>query len=142
MTIYQLSIFIENRSGALVKVLRILKQAGIQIVASTVADTTDYGIYRLICSDPARACEKLREGGISVALSDVFALELDNEPGRASDAIEAFEKANVSIAYLYSFMLRGKGVLIFRTDDIEKAREIILENNLRYITEPDLSKLV
>ena len=142
MTIYQLSIFIENRSGTLLKVLRILKQAGIQIVASTVADTTDYGIYRLICSEPERACEKLREGGISVALSDVFALELDNEPGRASDAIEAFEKMNVSISYLYSFMLRGKGVLIFRTDDIEKAKEIILENNLRYISEPDLSKLV
>ena len=102
MTIYQLSIFIENRTGTLVKVLRILKQEGIQIVASTVADTADYGIYRLICSEPERACEKLREGGISVALSDVFALELDNEPGRASDAIETFEKAGISISYLYS----------------------------------------
>ena len=100
MTIYQLSIFIENRTGTLVKVLRILKQEGIQIVASTVADTADYGIYRLICSEPERACEKLREGGISVALSDVFALELDNEPGRASDAIETFEKAGISISYL------------------------------------------
>lgn len=142
MTIYQLSIFIENRYGALVKVLRILKQAGIQIVASTIADTTDYGIYRLICSEPERACEKLREGGISVARSDVFALELDHEPGRASDAIEAFEKEELSIAYFYSFMLRGKGVVVFRTDDIEKAKKIILDNNLRYITEPDLSKLV
>lgn len=141
MTIYQLSIFIENRTGTLVKVLRILKQEGIQIVASTVADTADYGIYRLICSEPERACEKLREGGISVALSDVFALELDNEPGRASDAIEAFEKAGISISYLYSFLLKGKGVLIFRTDDIEKAREVILENKLRCIAEPDLSKL-
>ena len=142
MTIYQLSIFIENRTGTLVKVLRILKQEGIQIVASTVADTADYGIYRLICSEPERACEKLREGGISVALNDVFALELDNEPGRASDAIEAFVKAGIGISYLYSFLLKGKGVLIFRTDDIEKAREVILENKLRCIAEPDLSKLV
>ena len=142
MTIYQLSIFIENRTGTLVKVLRILKQAGIQIVASTVSDTTDYGIYRLICSEPERACEKLREGGISVALSDVFALELDNEPGRASDAIEAFEQAGISITYLYSFLLGGKGVVVFRTDDVEKAKTVIRKSGLKYISEPDLSKLV
>ena len=55
MTINQLSIFIENRSGTLIKVLQVLKQAGIQIVASTIADTAEYGIYRLICSEPLRA---------------------------------------------------------------------------------------
>ena len=90
MTINQLSIFIENRSGTLIKVLNILKQAGIQIVASTIADTAEYGIYRLICSEPIRACEELKKGGVAVALSNVFALELDDEPGRAADAVETF----------------------------------------------------
>ena len=82
MTIHQLSIFIENRSGTLVKVLQVLKQAQIQIIASTIADTAEYGIYRLICSEPIRAYEELKKAGVAVALSDVVALELDNEPGR------------------------------------------------------------
>ena len=61
MTVNQLSIFIENRSGTLIKVLQILKQANIQIVASTIADTAEYGIYRLICSEPIRAYEELKK---------------------------------------------------------------------------------
>ncbi len=142
MTINQLSIFIENRSGTLIKVLEVLKQSGIQIIASTIADTAEYGIYRLICSEPLRACEELKKAGVAVALSDVFAIELDNEPGRAADAVETFSKAGISIAYLYSFLLGGKGILIFRTDDAEKTRETIMHNNLKFIAENDLSALV
>jgi hypothetical protein len=142
MTINQLSIFIENRSGTLVKVLQILKQSGIQIVASTIADTAEYGIYRLICSEPNRAYEELKKGGIAVAQSNVFALELDNEPGRAADAIETFSKAGISIAYMYTFLLRGKGIMIFRTENADEAEKVIIDNKLKYIEEPDLSRLV
>lgn len=141
MTIHQLSIFIENRSGTLIKVLQILKQSGIQIVASTIADTAEYGIYRLICSEPLRAYEELKKGGIAVALSNVFALELDDEPGRAADAVETFSQAGISIAYMYTFLLRGKGIMIFRTENSEKAEKVIIDNKLKYIQEPDLSSL-
>ena len=68
MTIQQLSVFIENKSGTLQKVLNLLKEAGIQLIASTIADTVEYGIYRIICSEPKRAYETLKEAGISVAL--------------------------------------------------------------------------
>lgn len=122
MTINQLSIFIENRAGTLVKVLDILKQSSIQIVASTIADTAEYGIYRLICSEPARAYQELKSAGVAVALSDVFALELDNEPGCAADAIRSISDAGIGITYMYTFLLNGKGILIFRTEDTEKAR--------------------
>ena len=130
MTINQLSIFIENRSGTLLKVLQILKQAGIQIIASTIADTAEYGIYRLICSEPQRAYDELKKGGVAVAKSVVFAIELDNEPGRAADAIETFSRSGMSIAYLYSFLLAGKGILIFCTDDEMAAERVIRENGL------------
>ena len=89
MTIHQLSIFIENKAGTLLKVLDLFKEANIQLVASTIADTVEYGIYRVICSEPSRAYQVLRDAGISVALSDVFAITLDNEPGRAADAVKA-----------------------------------------------------
>lgn len=141
MTINQLSIFIENRAGTLVKVLDILKQSSIQIVASTIADTAEYGIYRLICSEPARAYQELKNAGVAVALSDVFALELDNEPGCAADAIRSISDAGIGITYMYTFLLNGKGILIFRTEDTEKARETIILNNLKFIAEKDLSKL-
>ena len=142
MTIHQLSIFIENRSGTLIKVLEVLKQSGIQIIASTIADTAEYGIYRLICSEPQRAFEELKKASVAVALSDVFAIELDNQPGRAADAIEIFSKADISIAYMYSFMLDGKGILIFRTDNAEQARETIIQNGLKVIAEEQLTTLV
>ena len=138
MTINQLSIFIENRSGTLVKVLDILKQSGIQIIASTIADTAEYGIYRIICSEPTRAYHELKNAGVAVALSDVFALKLDNEPGKAADAVRIISDADISITYMYTFLWGGKGILIFRTDQTEKAREVILRNELSFIAEKDL----
>lgn len=142
MTVHQLSVFIENKSGTLVKVLKLLKQENIQLIASTIADTADYGICRIICSEPARAYSVLKDAGVAVSLCDVFAIELDDVPGRAADAIEIFATEGISIAYLYSFLLNGKGILIFRTDNSEKAREVITLNGLKFIAEKDLSHLL
>lgn len=142
MTINQLSIFIENKSGTLVKVLKLLKQEGIQLIASTIADTAEYGICRIICSEPARAYDALKSAGVAASLCEVFAIELDDEPGRAADAIELFANAGISIAYLYSFLLNGNGVLVFRTDNYDLASEVIRKNNLKTIPEKDLSKLL
>ena len=83
MTVQQISIFVENKSGTLLKVLDLFKEAGIQLIASTISDTVEYGIYRIICSEPSRALETLKQAGISANVSDVFAIELDNIPGRA-----------------------------------------------------------
>lgn len=137
MTIKQLSIFIENKGGTLIKVLDLLSKAGIQIIASTVADTKDYGIYRVLCDNPAQAYLILKEAGINAQLSDVFALSIDDQPGRAADAIKGISAAGVSILYLYSFLWQGKGVLVFRTDQSEKAKETIMLNKLTFLTEVD-----
>lgn len=142
MTIHQLSVFIENKSGTLVKVLKLLKEEGIQLIASTIADTAEYGICRIICSEPTRAFDVLKKAGVAVTLTEVFAVQLDDVPGRAADAIEIFSNAGISIAYLYSFLLGGKGVLIFRADNAEKAREVIVANKLSVVPEKDLSKLI
>ena len=139
MTIPQLSIFIENRSGTLIRVLDALKEAKIQIIASTIADTAEYGIYRLICSEPQRACEELKKAGVAASLSEVFAIEIDDQPGRAAEAVKVFSQAGISITYMYSFLLRGKGILVFRTDNTELARQTIAGYNLRCITEQDLA---
>ena len=142
MTVHQLSVFAENKSGTIQRVLDLLKEGNIQIIASTIADTTDYGIYRIICSEPTRAYETLRTAGISVNLTDVFAIILENEVGKAADTIKLFSDADIDISYLYSFMLGNKGILIFRTKDSEKAHEIIMLNKLNFVAEKDLSTLI
>lgn len=142
MTVNQLSVFIENKSGKLLKVLQLLKQADVQIVATTIADTLDYGICRIICNDPEKAYAILRENHVSVAKSAAFALKLENTPGAAADAITTFAEAGVGITYLYSFLLGGKGILLFRTDDEEKARNIITEKKLATVDDAGLAALI
>ena len=139
MTVQQISIFVENKQGTLLKVLELLKEANIQLVASTIADTVEYGIYRVICSEPQRAYTTLKEAGISVAISDVFALTLDNVPGRAADAVRILTQEGIGITYMYSFLFEGRGILIFRTDNPERTRQVILDNALAYITDEDLT---
>lgn len=138
MTIQQLSIFIENKSGTLLKVLELFKEAGIQLIASTIADTEGYGIYRIICSEPSRAYLTLKEAGISVALSDVFAITLDDVPGRAADAVRILTEEGIGITYMYSFLMGGKGILVFRTDNAERTREIIILNDMTFVADKNL----
>ena len=137
MTIRQVSIFIENQSGTLQKVLELIKRSQIQIIASTIADTADYGIYRIICNEPDRACLELKEAGVAVTISNVFAVELDNRPGGAADVVARFSEAGVGITYMYAFLLDGKGIMIIRTDETQKARELIKSQGLPYLCEKD-----
>ena len=125
MTVKQISVLIENRAGSLVEVFQLLKTKGIQILVSTLPDTADSGVCRIICNNPRLAYDALREAGKSVSLTDVFAISLEDVPGCAADTISAFANEGVSLSYLYSFLFEGKGVLIFRTNDAEKAAEII-----------------
>jgi len=141
MTINQLSIFLENKKGTLQQVLDLLKRADIQLIATTIADTVEYGILRIICSEPARAYQVLKDGGIAVALSDVFAIRFDNQIGRAADIIALFACKDININYLYSFITKGNGILVFRTNNADKAREIIILNRLQFITENELNAL-
>lgn len=142
MTVHQISVFIENRSGTLVKVLDLFKEAGIQLIASTISDTVEYGIFRIICSEPMKARKVLEEAGVSSNVSDVFAVSLDNYPGRAADAVRFLSKAGIGISYMYSFMLSGKGILIFRTDDPERTKEAIRVNGIESLNDESLLSLV
>jgi hypothetical protein len=141
MIVHQISIFVENKSGTLLKVLELFKENNIQLIASTISDTVEYGIYRIICSEPMRAYEMLKAAGISANLSEVFAIMLDNRPGRAADAVRHISEAGITISYLYSFMLGGKGILVFRTDDAARTERVIRENSLNALDDKALLSL-
>lgn len=127
----QLSIFIENKQGTLLTVLNVLKSANIQIIASTISDTQDFGIYRIICDDPERAYIVLGKQGVSVTLTEVFAIQLEDKPGEAARVLALFAEADISIAYMYSFLLSGKGILVFRSSDTEKTKQVIADKSLQ-----------
>lgn len=137
----QLSIFIQNTAGTLDKVLQLFKEGSIQIITTTLADTQDFGILRVICSEPQRAYLVLKDAGITVTLTQVEAIELDNTPGMAADALRIFAVDDVEIRYLYSFLLKNKGILIFKTDNTKLAEKIIKDNNYHALNDVDLIKL-
>lgn len=136
--ISQLSIFIENKPGALETVLRLFKEAKIDLITTTLADTQDFGLFRVICTEPQRACLMLKDNGITVKLTKVQAIELDNRPGMAADALSTFTADEMNVKYMYSFLLNGKGILVFRTDNVDKANEIIKQKSFRQLEDKDL----
>lgn len=131
MTIQQVSVFIQNEAGSLEKVFKLFKQEGIQLIVSTISDTADSGVCRIICDKPQKAVESLKAAGMAASLTDVFAVELEDIPGKAADTISTFAAAGININYLYSFLFSGKGILVFRTNDKEKAASIINGNGFK-----------
>lgn len=136
--INQLSIFLQNKEGSLLQVLNILKEAKVQIITSTIADTADYGILRLICNRPQEAYQMLKEKGVAVTLSRVIVITLDNKVGEAAAVMAIFAEAGINISYLYSFLINGRGILIFRTNNPHEAEEVIEHNNLSVLSEEEL----
>jgi hypothetical protein len=138
MTISQLSVFLENKTGYLNQVLAVLAKHNINIIALTVADTSDYGILRAIVSDPAKALEVLRNEQFSVRIHDILSVEMDAAPGTMSRILDLFTAADICIEYVYAFSFGSKSILILRTDNLDKSIEIIKENKLKSINEADL----
>lgn len=138
MTIRQISVFLENRSGYLAKVLSTLALNNIDIKALSVSDTTEYGILRMIVSNPEEAYMVLKDNGFSANLNKVLCFETHQNIGSFAEVAACFAQENLSIEYLYAFSLNNKAVMITRTKDSEKALDIIAKHNLRLITEDEL----
>ena len=138
MTISQLSVFLENKTGYLNQVLAVLAKYDINIIALTVADTSDYGILRAIVSDPEKALEVLRAEQFSVRIHEILSIEMDAAPGTMSRILDLFTAADICIEYVYAFSFGSKSILILRTNNQEKAIEVINANKLKSIREEDL----
>ncbi len=132
-TIKQISIFLENQSGKLSDILNALKDQNIEIQAASVADTTEYGILRLITSDQKKASALLAGKGHLVNLNEVLAIQVEPDTAAFADAIDALTRGGCSISYLYTFHKDGKLVLIIRSSDIQKAESVAQANGLTLI---------
>jgi hypothetical protein len=138
MTIRQLSVFLENKTGHLNQILSVLAKNNINIIALTVADSSDYGILRAIVSDPEKALEALRAEQFTVRVHDILSLEMDAAPGSMSHILDLFTAADICIEYVYAFSFGSKSILIIRADNCDKAVEVIKANGLKSISEAEL----
>lgn len=138
MTIKQLSVFLENKSGRLTEVLETLGQKKINITALTIADTSEYGILRLIVSDPEKAKNLLREKGFSVNLTDVLSISTPIEAGSFAKALRIFSDENISIEYMYAFSLEKKAMIVLRTEDTDQAIAAIQKHKMDLVRGSDL----
>ncbi|MGP1463943.1 acetolactate synthase [Tannerella sp.] len=141
MTVNQLSIFVENKYGKLCEILSLLADQNIRIIASTVADTSEYGILRLIVNYSEKAYQILKDNHVNVNLTDVLAIVTDPAAGSFAKTLTCFTQSGLSIEYMYCFSLKDKSILILRTNNREAAREVIRRQNLEYICESDLAKM-
>ncbi len=140
MQIQQLSIFVENKSGRLAEITEVLAVAGIDIRAISVADTSDFGILRLIVDQPDEAVKVLRQAGLTVSLTNVIAMGIDDKPGEFSKAMRILADNLIGVEYMYAFISRdsGKAYVILRVEDNEKAIDVLRNNNIKILTAKEI----
>ena len=123
MIIKQLSVFLENKPGRLCAAIDVLAKEGINISALTLADTSEFGILRMIVDQPEKARQVLIDSGVVVRLSDVIAVAMDDAPGGAVGILHILSEAGLNVEYMYACVgkVTGKALMIIRTDDAEAA---------------------
>lgn len=140
MIIKQLSVFLENRSGRLHEVFDILGQSNVNVTACSVADTTDFGIARLIVSNPEKAHEILKDNQFSVNVNDVISFATPNTPGALSKALKILSEAEIGIEYLYGFSQGEKSFIVLRSDNTEEAIKALQKHEMELISASELYK--
>ena len=141
MAVKQIAIFVENQAGSLAEITQLLADAGIDIRAMSISETTDFGILRLIVDNIDTARAVLAEGGFVCSVNEVVAAELPDVPGGIAGVISVLSKNGVNIEYLYAFVgVSGKHAwVVLRVADNEKAEAILTANGYRALSDEQLS---
>lgn len=143
MKVKQLSVFLENKPGALSLPIKLLAKARINLITLALADTQQFGILRVVVKDWEKAKSLLEAEGILVKVTDIVAVEVADEPGGLAKILETVEKAKVNVEYMYGFTLgkqEGRGLLAFRFDDPDRAMEALRKQGLNPVGSIDLFK--
>lgn len=143
MRVKQISVFIENRSGRLREVADVLGSNGINIRALSLADTSDYGILRLIVNKPGDALAVLKKANFTLSETDVIAVEVGDHPGGLAEVLDILGSAGINVEYMYAFVEKSSAnaVMIFRIEDIEKAIKVLGTSKVRILTNEEVTRL-
>lgn len=139
MSVKQISIFIENKKGKLAEATRYIADHSVNLRALSIADTQDFGILRIICEDPAKAEDVLKEGGYITTTTDVLAAAISDEPGSLAAILDVLSEANVVVEYTYAFLSAKAGAyMIFRVDDNQNAAAALAAAGIKTANQEDL----
>lgn len=143
MKVEQISVFLENRAGRLAEVTKTLAENNINIRALSLADTSDFGILRLIVTDNEKAKEALKAKGFTVGRTNVVAAEVSDQPGGLHAILEMLNAGGVNVEYMYAFVTQSgrNAILIFRFDRTDQAIEVLHKNNVRILSGEELYSL-
>ncbi len=135
MRVKQLSIFLENRSGRLSEGTQVLGDANVNIRALSLADTSDFGILRLIVDRPDDAYNILKQGGFTIRETDVLAVEVEDKPGGLARILDRFATSGVNVEYMYAFVEKSgdQAIMIFRVEEPERAAVLLAESGIRLL---------
>jgi len=139
----QLSVFLENKAGRLARVTRVLGEASINIRALSIADNSDFGILRIIVNEPPKAYAILKDAGFTVSETEVIAVRVQDTPGGLAAILEQMSEANLNIEYMYAFLgtSENDALVIFKVEDIKKARVAFMEKGILFLEEQELYQL-
>ena len=142
MVAKQLSVFIENRQGRLGEVLNVLKQNNVNILSLSLADTTEYGLLRLIVNNPELGKEKLAEEGFSTILTDVLVLKISHQSGSLQQLLKILSDNGVNIEYMYGLSIDGEEAsVVLKTSDIAKAEVVLSKQGVKTLSTKDVASL-
>ena len=143
MSIKQITVFVENKQGALVAVTDALAARSINLRALSIAETEDFGILRLIVNDERKAEEVLTQAGYLIKVTEVVGVKIGDEPGKLTEALGVLDKAGINLEYLYAFMARTEkhAYVVLRVEDNAAASAALEEKGFRLISETDIAKL-
>lgn len=144
MIIKQLSIFVENKKGRLADITDALSKANIDIRALSIADTTDFGILRLIVNKPDEAAEMLKQSGITVSVTNVIAIGIDDKPGAFSVPMRILSDADIDVEYMYAFITRKseKAYVILRVADNDEAAKVLISKGVEILDEESFREVL
>lgn len=137
----QISVFLENKSGRLTEVTTLLGNKGINLTAFSIAENSEFGILRMIVSEPEKAYESLKEAHFAVKLTNVLCLHCPNTPGALAKALKLLSDQGVFFEYMYAFANGNSANVIIRPDDIDKCLSILQEHKIELLAASDLYRL-
>ncbi len=143
MNVEQISIFLENKSGRIDEVTSTLSEAGVNIRALSLADTSDFGVLRLIVNDSRKAKDALKEKGFTVSETEVLAVEVADRPGGLHSILNVLKQHDINVEYMYAFVQQSgnNAIMIFRFENVDEAAKILTDNGVSIVDGHTLYKM-
>lgn len=143
MLIKQISVFVQNKTGRLAEITKLFGETGVNILALSIADTTDFGILRLIVSNPDTAEQAIKEHGLTAKVTEVIGVAVPHIPGGLASTLAVLNEKGISIEYAYAFVTKSEddAMVILKVDDNFTAMKILRENGITLLTPEDVSNI-